>query len=248
MNTKKILAILIFFNLILLTGGSFSDLQAQEKEGSLIASRIMDADVYDQKHTLIGEVDDLIIRRSGKLKKLTVEFGGFIDIGDKLAAVSAKRFQVQNGKVIIEMTEQELNKKEEFDYYRRGFYPDYYYGTRTNPYRQPYLRYGYGPSRRHRLPFEKWSFSPARFLASTVIDRRLTNEAGEDIGWLEDLIINPKNKKVEKIIISAEDILGEDALAALPYKPLVFSGYGLIVYDISPADIKNMPRYTYPAE
>lgn len=98
------------------------------------------------------------------------------------------------------------------------------------------------------MPPEKWSFSPARFLASTVIDRRLTNEAGEDIGWLEDLLINPKNNTVEKIIISSEDILGENTRAALPFRPLVFSGYGLVVYDISPAEIKNMPTFTYPAE
>lgn len=118
---------------------------------------------------------DLIIRRSGKAKKLTVEFGGFLDIGDKLVA----------------------------------------------------------------LPF-----SPSRFLASAVMNRHIINEEGKRVGRVKDLVINRKNNRVEKIILSSIDILGEDVHVALSYEPLGFTAYGL-VYDITLHALKD---FIYPYE
>jgi sporulation protein YlmC with PRC-barrel domain len=42
------------------------------------------------------------------------------------------------------------------------------------------------------------------------MDRRLINEEEKRIGRVKDLVINRKNNKIEKIIISSMYILGED--------------------------------------
>jgi hypothetical protein len=164
-------------------------------------------------------------------------------------ALPFKSFSMKNGNVALEVTEQQLEKKSEFNYNPHGLRPDYYYRGRpyTGRYRYP-LRgyYYYGPNIPINPPMEpyEWTCSPSRFLASTVMNRRLINEEGKDIGRVKDLMINLDNNKVEKIIISSVDILGEDTHAALPYEPLGFGAYGL-VYDIMPGKLKD---HIYPYE
>ena len=57
--------------------------------------------------------ESYIIRRSGRVKEATVEFGGFIDIGDKLVAVAFKKIRTQNGNVALDITEAQLEKASE---------------------------------------------------------------------------------------------------------------------------------------
>lgn len=42
----------------------------------------LDADVYDEDGEEIGEVEDLIVNPDGKVERLVIEAGGFLDIGD----------------------------------------------------------------------------------------------------------------------------------------------------------------------
>jgi hypothetical protein len=232
-------AFILFFGMVP------ADLQAQEDGTQIMASRIIDAAVYDEKQQQIGEVDDLILRRSGRVKKLTVEFGGFLDMGDTLVAVSFKRFGLKNGDVTLDATKQQLQKRSEFNYYRHGLRPGYYYRARpyAGPYYYPPPGYYYGPNAQNPPvePYE-WAFSPSRFLASVVMNRRLINEEGKDIGRVKDLLINRKDNKVEKIILFSEEILGEKVYAGLAYEPLGFTALGL-VYDISPGKLKD---FIYP--
>jgi len=227
----------------LLVFGAFPfNSQAQEKEGAVFANRILDRDVYDAGQELIGEVDDVIIRRSGKIKKLTVEFGGFYDIGDKLVALPIRVFQMKDGKVALELTEQQLQRKPEFNYYTAGLRPEYYYRARPYAgwYHFPRPRYYHGPNEPNPpMELYEWAFSPSRFLASVLMNRRLINEQGKNLGMLEDLMIDRDSNKVEKIIVSSVDILGENVYAALPYEPLGFTVYGL-VYDMMPGELKNL--------
>jgi len=260
MNTGTKKAIVGFLFLFLLLLGFPPGSQAQEGEAIILASQIMDQDVYDENQKLIGEVDDIIIRRSGRIKKLTVEFGGFLDIGDKLVAIAFKNTSMKNGGIALEATEQELEKRQEFNYYESNLRPEYYYRPRPRAYGGPYnypgrpYHYSYqGPP--YHYPYEapyyyqrgypggqgmlyELALSPSRFLASVVMDRRLINEEGKDIGRVEDFVIDRKNNKVEKIVLSSLEIMGEDVYVALPYEPLGFTAYGL-VYDITPQQLKD---------
>ena len=53
---------------------------AQQEKLLVPVGRIIDQDVYDSHGELIGEVDDIVIKRNGRVKKLIVEYGGFYDI------------------------------------------------------------------------------------------------------------------------------------------------------------------------
>jgi len=110
--------ILDFLFLILLFGGLPPCSQGKGGETTIPASRIRDRDVYDGKQKLVGEVDDLIIGKSGTVKRLTVGLDDFLDVGGKLVAISSKNFRMENGNVVLEATEQPLGKMRKFDEHR----------------------------------------------------------------------------------------------------------------------------------
>ncbi len=238
LRIKNVIAGFLF--LMLLFAGLPPGSQGQEEE-NIRASSLMDVDVYDKTEKLIGEVDDIVIRRSGKVKKLAVEFGGFLDIGDRVVGLYFKQFSMKNGTVVLDVTEQQLEKKPEIDYFRDGLRRDYYYRTRpfAGYYHYPPPHHYFGPNGPgKRMEPNEWIFSPERFLVSAVLNRHVINEEGKDIGRLEDLVIDKNDNKVEKIVLSVVDNINENTYVAVPYEPLGFSAYGL-VYDIMPRRLKD---------
>ncbi|MEJ2638197.1 MAG: PRC-barrel domain-containing protein [Desulfosarcinaceae bacterium] len=236
------------------------DVKAAEPgiDKKILASRIIDQDVYDKNNQLIGEVDDIIFRRNGKAKRMTVEFGGILDIGDKVVALPIDSVTVGGEKVTLTLTEAALKKKPTFDYNEHGLRRDYYYRQRPMP------GYMMGPGFNTDRPFGpgpfgypqndmpghhryfddrynngspmsmsgRWAFSPARFLGSSVIGRRMMNEAGEEIGQVSDLVLAPDTDTIKTIIVTRLDMASQPVRFALPYKPISFTPYGM-VYDIS---------------
>ena len=92
LNTRALLGVWVISFIVVLSAGA----EQQEGATSILASQIIDHDVIDANQELIGEVDDIIFKRSGKAKTLTVDFGGFLDTGDKLVALPFKRFSMKN--------------------------------------------------------------------------------------------------------------------------------------------------------
>ena len=245
-NTKWVLGIVIGASFLMLPLSS----GAQGKGEFILASKIIDQRIFNEQGMEIGEIDDLVIRRSGKIKKVTLQVGGFLDVGDKLIAMPFSKVRVEDRKILVSATQEQLEAKPEFDYYNRGLRPGYHY---RRPYARNYryyhypLPYYYGqqpyPEERGEEPYP-WTFSPGRFLASTIVDRDVINEERLPLGEVEDLIIDIKNRKVWKIIISAEDIRGEDSPVAVEYEPIGFTPVG-IVYDISQKKVRSLPKYLY---
>lgn len=249
----KLLTAPIF--LMLLFGDSPSVVSAQKNDSTILASRIIDHEVYDKAHENIGSTDDIVIRRSGRVSTLTVGIGGLLGIGEKVVGIPFNNVNLEDGRIILEETEEQVEQRSEFDYLAHRLYTEYYY--KVNPYfyeprtyPEPYpgargYEY-YGPRARYEgppYPYD-WAFSPPRYLATVVMNRRLINELGQDIGNVKDLLINLDKSQVEKIIISSMEILGEDVHVALPYKPIGFTGHGL-VYDIGPEQLED---FVFPYE
>jgi len=227
-----------------------------EESKTILASQIIDEAVFDKKGEQIGEVDDLVIRRGGRIKKVTMEIGGFLDIGDKLIAMPFVKMKMEkDGRISVSAAQAELEKRPEFNYYRQNLYPTYSY--RYYPYGYPDYPYGrarrYPPRQRQYTPYDPgpipyyygWAYSPPRFLASVVMDRRVMNEEGVYIGEIKDLLVNPQKREIRKVILSAEDIRGEDSHVAAPYKPLGMDYFGYLLYDISEKQVRDLPEYPY---
>jgi sporulation protein YlmC with PRC-barrel domain len=233
---------------------------AEEGADMIAASNWIDREIYGKNGNQFGEIDDLVIKGNGRVKRVTIEVGGFLDIGDKLVAASLSELQnlmmEGDGKMVLGTTEEKMQKRPEFDYYHQGLRPDYYYRPRYYrrygyySYPPPYLRtmpYGPPPADRQAKPYPEeepyeWAFSPTRYLASAVIDRQVINESGDYIGKVSDLLIDTNSGKVEKIVLDVDDVRGDDSRVAIAYEPPGFTAYG-IVCDISRQEISKLPNY-----
>jgi len=221
---------------------------AQDRKELIPASRIIGQAVFNEQGQEIGEIDDLVIRRSGRVKKATLEVGGFLDIGDKIVAVHFSRILMRGRKILLKATRKQLKGKPEYDYYDRGLRPGYYY-------RRPYVkhfRYGDYPPPSYYAPYQGeqepdwylWTFSPGRFLASTLVDRDVINEERVPIGEVKDLIIDIENRQISKIVIAVEGIMDQSSPAAIDYEPLGFIPLG-VVCDISKENVESLPKELY---
>ena len=65
---------------------------AQEKTGETEtpAKHIIDQDIVNQQGKQIGELEDLVIKRNGKIKRAIIDTGGFLGFGEKLIGMSYK--------------------------------------------------------------------------------------------------------------------------------------------------------------
>jgi sporulation protein YlmC with PRC-barrel domain len=252
----------ILFYSMLLSFFCFDALSA-ERQITFRASNIIDHVVKNDRGEELGEVDDLIMSRNGKIKKVVLSVGGFLGIGDRLVAVQFRSLRInEKGEIIYNVTKEQLEKHPEFNYRKEGLYGNYfppyptyrfpynpgYYYPQNPPY-PPYPPYGKPcgrfPEKRHKgwyyYPWT-WEYFPERLQISAILNRNVLNDKGEIVGDLDDLIISPK-EKVEQIILSVGGFLGIEAkLVAMPFTPLRVTDMG-IVYDVTKQELENRPEF-----
>lgn len=228
--------------------------------------------VYDFTGEEIGEIDDLVIRRDGRIKHATLEVGAWMfGIGGKVVPYSFRDLEIEADLIALETTQEELEQRGEFDYLERGLPRGYYFGhfprdRMPGPETRGYGPYGYYGGDRYPYGRERWrepvwreqdpyeqlqrerrfpgpySFSPPLYLATVVHDRDLIDPMGGRYGRVRDLVVSEEGR-VESIILEAT-ILGEDVYVALPYDTLGFTFRG-VVYDISLDELEELPRHSY---
>ena len=224
------------------------------------ASKIIDQTVKSAQGQELGEVDDLIMSRIGKITKEILQVGGFLGIGDRLVAVPFKQFQIgEKGEIVYNITKQQLESHPVFNYRNEGLYGYYYepffplpdYGVRkehryppASPYGEPYAPFPpRGKYKGEYGPWE-WEYFPERIRMSAILNRAVLNNKGEEVGEVNDLIIN-RNGKVEQIILSVGGFLGiDEKLVAMPFRALKVTDLG-IVYDVSKQELKDHSAFTY---
>jgi sporulation protein YlmC with PRC-barrel domain len=222
------------------------------------ASKIIDETVRNAQGEEVGEVDDMIMSRNGKIKEVVLSVGGFLGTGYRLVAVPFKalRKSAQAG-ILYDVTHDQLEKHSSFSYRREGFGEYSYsppppYGSFVIPPPgiQGYFPYGhlYGSPSKGRYRGEYgawgWEYYPERMRVSGILKRHIWNEDGQEMGEIDDLMIS-RNGKVETIILSVGEFLGmEEKLVALPFRPLKVNGAG-IVYNVTQQQIKELPGFHY---
>ena len=244
----------------------FSGFAVEEKgmQAQFRASKIIDEAVMNNQGQEVGEVDDLIMSRSGKIKKVILSVGGFLEIGDRLVAIPFKQLHMgEGGELTYNVTREQIEKHPVFSYKQEGLH-DYYYAPFPPPYGHygipvpkgypGYFPYGqpYGPFPRsrhkgeHRREYPSWSWEyfPERIRVSALLDRSALNEDGYEVGELSDLIIN-QDGKVKEIVLSVGGFLEiEQKLVAIPFKPIKITDLGSVC-DITQEQLKDLPAYHY---
>ena len=234
--------------------------ERKDLEEGFRAIKIIDQMVKNVQGEELGEVDDLIMSRNGKIKKVILSVGGFLGVGDRLVAVPFKSLQIgEKGDIVYNVTKQQLENHPVFSYRREGLHGYYYepfyplpaYGMRREyryppppPYGEPYAPFP--PRGKYRGEFGpwEWEYFPERLRISAILNRAVLNNKGEEVGEIDDIIIN-RSGKAEQIIFSVGGFLGiDEKLVAMPFKPLKVTDLG-IVYNVSREELKNLPGFHY---
>src|SRR5680860_218014 len=126
MNTRKILAAIATTSIVALpssllaqTATATADINTQnyveiEDEAMMIApfnltiDELDDYDVIGSTGEKIGEVEDFLADASGEPVAVVIETEGFLGIGDEDVIVTLDQFELVDGKLQINLTEEEL--------------------------------------------------------------------------------------------------------------------------------------------
>ncbi len=247
----KFLVAMVFLTALLLPilvlnmgDGEATEQQTVSQQQGLQATKIIDAIVKNDRGEEVGDVDDLIISRNGKVKKVILSLGTSLGVGERLLAVSFKSLKItEKGDIFYSVTKEQLEKDRKFSYQEEASSEYYYppspsYRNLSAPYLKEKPKGKYSPW--------AWEYSPERLCVSAILDRTAWNYKGEELGAIDDLIITWEGK-VEGIILAAGGFkfarIGEK-LAAIPFRPLKATDLGLI-YDITMQQLKSLPEFSY---
>jgi len=89
-----------------------------QDKNTFLASDLTGATVYNPKDESIGDVNDVIVSRDGKVDGIVVGVGGFLGIGEKNVAIKmdqVKMMDTDTGvKLVLDMTKEQLATAPEF--------------------------------------------------------------------------------------------------------------------------------------
>jgi hypothetical protein len=89
----------------------------QEKE-TFLASNLTGATVYNANNEAIGDVNDVILSRDGKIDGMVIGVGGFLGIGEKSVAIKMDQIKMQETetglKLVLDTTREQLAEAPEF--------------------------------------------------------------------------------------------------------------------------------------
>ena len=87
------------------------------------ASELIGKNVYSSTDERIGEIDDIVVSKSGGAPMAVIGVGGFLGIGEKKAAVSFDQLKMQGDKIVAAgLTKDSLKAQAE---YKSGDYDKY---------------------------------------------------------------------------------------------------------------------------
>ncbi len=230
--------------------------QANQSGPPLIrASEMIDQTVYNEQGEEIGDLDDFIMSRNGKIKKVILSVGEFLQAEQKRIAVPFKSLKIdERGRIFYNATKEQLNHEPSFSYWTEGlqgrpFDPFPPYGVGWG-YQAPSPAFG-GKSvsfpQGRKCPDEfrpwEWEYSPKRLRVSALLDEGILNNKGEEVADLDDLMINPEGE-VKQIVLDAGGFSGmAEKLVAVPYRPLKVTDLG-IIYNITKEQIEKSRAFS----
>jgi sporulation protein YlmC with PRC-barrel domain len=170
-DRKKSLYLRIALVVMFLFVGSAIPLGSEIEARELRFKLIIDQTATNPDGKAIAEIEDLIIRRHGKVKKAILSIGGFMGIGGKEVSVRFGALQINDGgKIVCDATQQQLEKQPSFDYIKQNMQQSYYYHPYMleTPRRSPGQRhapYSRGSGRNryhdpHRTPYAPYYYPP----------------------------------------------------------------------------------------
>ena len=89
-----------------------------------LASKFKGTEVLGSDGKKIGDINDLLFDKSGKIEAFVISVGGFLGVGSKDVAIAPDQFQVEKGsngssdKLKLSMTKDQLKQAQNFEPYK----------------------------------------------------------------------------------------------------------------------------------
>lgn len=96
--------------------GTNSKYSAANIDFDINAKKLFDMHVVDQNGKKLGGIEDLILNNKNKITYAILSVGGVLGVGDKLVAVSFHGLNVVDDKIMLEVTEKQLEQAPEFKF------------------------------------------------------------------------------------------------------------------------------------
>lgn len=201
----------------------------RENPDFLSASTLKGDKVVNAAGEGIGKIEDIMLDlREGKVGYAVLSFGGFLGMGDKLFAIPWKALQLRlhDHEFLLDIPKETLENAEGFDKdnwpitTREWLSTIYgYYGY------QPYWQTAViGETERERMTRTKEASSrenPDFLSASTLKGDKVVNRAGNDIGKIEEIMLDLQSGNVAYVVVSHGGFLGiGNKLFAVPWQAL----------------------------
>ncbi|MEX2121616.1 MAG: PRC-barrel domain-containing protein [Pirellulales bacterium] len=225
-------------------------------------SKIMGMKVVNTAGEELGTVDDLMLdlRMDGGIRYAALSYGGFLGLGDKLFAVPWKAFEYavdeDEEHLVLDINEERLKKSPGFD---KDAWPDFAdpkWSSEVDVYFNNESDTAAGTtapadrSRRARDDEARESAYPLVHRASKVVDMEARSGDGEQLGKIDDLVVDTKSGKLRYAALSFGGFLGVgDKLFAIPWEAFKIGydpdddKYYLTVLDLTEEQLKNAPGF-----
>ena len=80
------------------------------KPDQMRASKIIGSTVYDVQNQKIGDVNDLVLDKDGKVAAVVLGVGGFLGMGEKNVAVKMADLKTDNNRLTLDRTKEQLQQ------------------------------------------------------------------------------------------------------------------------------------------
>jgi len=215
--------------------GGMEGMAARESPEFLSATTIKGNKVVNAAGEDLGKIEELMIDlNDGRIAYTVLSFGGFLGLGNKLFAIpwNALSLKLHEHAFVLNVPKETLEKAEGFD-------KDNWPVTSREWLSNTYTYYGYQPywqrevTERTGLPGEIGSErvssvestvsreNPEFLSAGTMKGDKIINTAGDDLGKLEEIMIDLENGRVGYAVLSFGGFLGMgNKLFAIPWQAL----------------------------
>jgi hypothetical protein len=84
-----------------------------------LAGKMIGMHLFEPGNRKLGEIEDLVIERDGRVSAAIVSVGGALGIGEKHVAIPLSQLSVDNDRALTSQTREQLAQAPRFDYDRR---------------------------------------------------------------------------------------------------------------------------------
>lgn len=208
-------------------------------------SEIVGMDVQNPQQENLGEVEELVIdTKNGEIVYAVVAFGGFLGMGDKLFAMPPKSLQsnASGEKLVLNVDKARLKAAPGFD---KANWPDMANAEWTSQIRNYYGVGGEHAGVIHPDTKDVHGSVATYVKSSDLIGAQVKNAQGEDLGKVEDVVLDLEAGQIAYAVVSFGGFLGMgDKLFAVPSASLKRrAGDDTLVLNVAKERLEKAPGF-----